>query len=214
MKKICIAGLIVVSVSGAFWALFLRCPEPVLPEDPQPEDLVAIIASRSFDKLPQEKKSELIDAMVASRKPPSSADAKGMPPVVAALDEEAQHRFHEVMRQNFRVKMNERINEYFALPPEARQEYLDEMIDEQQERGGPGGGPGGGGPGRGGPPGSEGPAGGESSGQPSSNDGAQAGRPSPQDHMRSRIEGTAPEERAKHLEFMKAMQQRRTERGL
>jgi len=128
----------------------------------------------------------------------------------------------------FRSMMQARINAYFALPPEKRQAELDRQIKQEEmfrkaweasrlaatalAAAGAGGAagsaaaPGGGGPGAaGGGPGGGGPPGGT------------ARTPSEEDRNRWRknlIDSTSPEQRARYVEYRRAMEVRREQLGL
>ena len=133
----------------------------------------------------------------------------------------------------FRNTMQTRINAYFSLPPDQRQAELDRQIKQEElfrkaweasrpaggGQGGPSGGvaanggPGGGGPGGGGPGGA---GGGPGGGGP----GFGGGPPrsgSEEDRNRWRkniIDNTSPEQRARYVEYRRAMEARRDQLGL
>ena len=138
----------------------------------------------------------------------------------------------------FRNTMQTRINAYFSLPPDQRQAELDRQIKQEElfrkawessrpaggGQGGPsggvaanggagGGGPGGGGPGgAGGGPGGGGPGG----GGPGGGGGPPRGG-SEDDRNRWRkniIDNTSPEQRARYVEYRRAMEARRDQLGL
>jgi hypothetical protein len=137
----------------------------------------------------------------------------------------------------FRTAMQTRINAYFSLPPEQRQAELDRQIKQEElfrkaweasrpaggRQGGPpggvaanggpgGGGPGGGGPGGGGPggggPGGGGPGGGGPGGPP--RNGSEEDRNRWRKNM---IDSTTPEQRARYVEYRRAMDARREQLG-
>jgi hypothetical protein len=131
----------------------------------------------------------------------------------------------------FRNTMQTRINAYFSLPPEQRQAELDRQIKQEEmfrkawEASGPAGGrqggpPGGvaasGGPGGGGSGGPGG--GGQGSGGPGG--GGRGGPPrggSEEDRNRWRkniIDNTSPEQRARYVEYRRAMEARRDQLGM
>ncbi len=120
----------------------------------------------------------------------------------------------------FRSAMRQRIDAYFALPPAKRQAELDRQIKQEDMMrkafetassvaGLFGGGPPGGGPPGGGPPGS-GPGGGGAPGggppQAPSQDASNKWR-------KGIIDSTTPEQRARYVEYRRAMDQRRKELG-
>lgn len=115
----------------------------------------------------------------------------------------------------FRSAMRQRIDAYFTLPPEKRQAELDRQIKQEEMMrkafetassvaGFFGGGPPGGGPPGGGPPG-----GGQGSGasQAPSQDRSNKWR-------KGIIDSTTPEQRARYVEYRRAMDQRRKELGM
>ena len=118
----------------------------------------------------------------------------------------------------FRSAMRQRIDAYFALPPAKRQAELDRQIKQEEMMrsafetaskvagffgGGGGGGPPGGGPG--------GPGAG-------SQQGGNASQPPTQDNSnkwrKGIIDSTTPEQRARYVEYRRAMDQRRKELGM
>ena len=131
----------------------------------------------------------------------------------------------------FRNTMQTRINAYFSLPPDQRQAELDRQIKQEEmfrkawessrpagggqgrqpggtaANGGPGGGPGGGGQGgAGGGPGGGGPGGG---GPPCG--GSDEDRNRWRKHL---IDNTSPEQRARYVEYRRAMEARRDQLGM
>jgi hypothetical protein len=138
----------------------------------------------------------------------------------------------------FRNTMQTRINAYFSLPPDQRQAELDRQIKQEElfrkaweasrpaggggggppggtaANGGPGGGGGGGGAG-GGTGGASGGPGGGGPGGPGGG-GPPRGR-SEEDRNRWRknlIDNTSPEQRARYVEYRRAMEARRDQLGL
>jgi hypothetical protein len=120
----------------------------------------------------------------------------------------------------FRSAMRQRIDAYFTLPPEKRQAELDRQIKQEEMMrkafetagkvagffggGPPGGGPPGGGPGSG-QAGGGGPPGGPPQGV--SQDASNKWR-------KGIIDSTTPEQRARYVEYRRAMDQRRKELGM
>ncbi len=118
----------------------------------------------------------------------------------------------------FRSAIRQRIDAYFALPPAKRQAELDRQIKQEEMMrnafetaskvagffgGGGGGGPPGGGPGG---PGSGNQQGGNAS-QPPTQDNSNKWR-------KGIIDSTTPEQRARYVEYRRAMDQRRKELGM
>ena len=142
----------------------------------------------------------------------------------------------------FRTSMQTRINAYFSLPADQRQKELDRQIKQEDlfrqawessrpaggGQGGPprgmagNGGPGGGGGGGGGPGGGGAGGGpGGPGGGPGGGGASRSGRPprgsSEKDRNRWRkniIDSTTPEQRAKYVEYRRAMEARRDQLGL
>ena len=124
------------------------------------------------------------------------------------LTPDQRHQVHEGMRQNMERRMDERIDAFFALPPDKRNAFLDKQIQEEEKRrkemearraksGSNGGNGANAGAGQGGP---RGPG----------NQTADA-RALRRNQMR---DNTTPEQRAKRNAYRAAMQQRRVQTGL
>lgn len=127
----------------------------------------------------------------------------------------------------FRSAMRARIDGYFALPPEKRQAELDRQIKQEEmmrkafETAGKvagffGGGPPGGGQGSG--QGGSGGQGGQGSGQggggPRGGPPQGASQDSSNKWRKGIIDSTTPEQRARYVEYRRAMDQRRKELGM
>ncbi len=114
-----------------------------------------------------------------------------------ALGDDERERIRETMRETFRAEQEARVKEYFALPPEERDAYLDQVVDEmaerfqswQRER-------------REGPPGGE-----------EGNRGGERRGPT-LDRMKERIESSDPAERAQQAEFRRVMREKMAARGM
>lgn len=125
----------------------------------------------------------------------------------------------------FRSAMRQRIDAYFTLPPAQRQAELDRQIKQEEmmrkafETAGRVAGFFGGGPPGGGPPGGGPPGGGQGSGQ---GGGGPPGGGPPQGASQENvnkwrkgiIDSTTPEQRARYVEYRRAMDQRRKELGM
>jgi uncharacterized membrane protein YgcG len=154
---------------------------------------------------------------------------------VEALPERLRPQVQRAGGDMFRSAFRARINEYFDAPPAQKNAVLDRQIDQEEimrkafeagrsmmsvagggSRGPGGGGPPGGGPGgsaAGGGPGGGGPGGG--GGGPTRGGPPRDG--SEEDVNRWRkgmIDRTTPDQRARWVEYRRAMDQRRDERGL
>ncbi len=197
------------------WAV-LGGSEPAAPDpnDASPEQVRSYLASKAFGKRPVDERLAYLQALQradANSGRPSWRGGRGD----ANRPSEAER---EQLRRNIgpvmRRRMERRVEAYFELPegPE-RTAHLDELIDAmearrraaEQRRQAEGGSSGeGDGPPGGGPPGP--PHGGR--GGTGGRGGGFAAR------MKQRIEGTPPEQRARFVEFMKAMRARMEERGI
>ncbi len=204
-KKKMIGAVVGVLVMGTAVAMF-RTPSVPDAETQTPEEVAKTIASSKFKKLPEEQQQAYAQKAFEARRAPR---AEGEAHPMDALSEKERQAFRENARPLMRQQMQQRMTEYFELPPGERVARLDEMIDEMEKRRAEGGGRGG--PFGGGPPGGGGPP--PSDGGP---DGAPEGErrgPTPE-RMKERIESSSPQERAQFLEFMKDMRDRREQRGL
>lgn len=150
-------------------------------EDP---DLVAIRELRaglSEPELPPEKRRETFEAIRTA---------------VEALPEEKREIARDELREGFRARRTEMLNEWFAAPEEEKTAKIDELLDRivarrnSGERGGPPrGGPGGRGD------------------RPNDADSRNARR-------KERLNASTPEMRAKMGEFRDALRERADERGI
>jgi len=146
---------------------------------------------------------------------------------INALQPEQRHELFASRHEHFRERMEQRMNEFFALPPAKRTAALDAFINEMEKRRREG--PAGFGPGqgrRGGPPGAN-----RSGNRNGPNTGANrqgndargpGGRPprgprdpeARMDRYKRRLSHSSPEMRSKMTEFRRLLNQRRKERGL
>lgn len=170
----------------------------------------------------------------------ATAAVTAMNTIRAKVEALPPHLRPEVERQGssvFRTAMRARIDAYFAAPPEQRRAELDRQIDQEEMMrkafeagrtvaamfgGGQQGGQGGGGQAGGGQGGQQG---GQSGGGQAQAGGGQGGRPgggppqagSEEDRNRwrkSMIDSTTPEQRARYVEYRRAMDERREQRGM
>lgn len=129
-----------------------------------------------------------------------------------SLSEEQRREVMQVVRENFRRRETQRLNEYLQADAKTKQKLLDDDINEmekrrkeresrqqQGDRNGGGGGPGGG------PPG--GPPGGAPGGGPGGPGGWGGG-------MAAGLARSSPDERAARAVYMEDMSKRRQQRGL
>jgi len=144
---------------------------------------------------------------------------------VEALPENLRGQVERNGGNMFRATMRQRIDAYFKLPPEKRQAELDRQIKQEDMMrkafetagrvagffgGGPPGGAQGSGQGGGGPPGGGPPGGGPPGGGPPQN----ASQESVNKWRKGIIDSTTPEQRARYVEYRRAMDQRRQELGM
>ncbi|HCE43916.1 MAG TPA: hypothetical protein DET40_10245 [Lentisphaeria bacterium] len=137
----------------AIGTLSMVCYKPFSPvKVPDPKSLTQdgiakAISSDSFSKLPQEKKDEYLEKIT----PADPEKGREIFASVEKMTDEEKKNFHENMRPAFQKMMQKRVDEYFAMTPEKKEEFLDREIERMNEmRKGGNGGPGG--PGRGPPP--------------------------------------------------------------
>ncbi len=208
-KKFFISVLVLLMAISGVLAYFKYYSEPVLPDpkDQKPVDIAKLMASPDFSKLSSNTKDKYLENLMNQDKTREIFySSEGM-------TDDQKKNLRENMRSVFEIRMKKTVDEYFALTPDKREEYLDKKIDEMAERfaerqraaeaqggsGNPPGpsawGPGGGG---GGPPG-QGGGGGRRQG------------PSVQ-QVKSRIETTDPLVRAQGAQFRKDMRARMEQR--
>lgn len=160
---------------------------------------------------------------------------------IEALPENMQREAGRRGANVFRNTMRARIDAYFSLPPEQRQAELDRQIKQEElfrkaweasrptggQQGGPPGGPaaaaasGGGAVGNGaggaggGPGGGEGPGGGRGPGGPGFGGPPRNGTEEDRNRWRKNmIDSTTPEQRARYVEYRRAMDTRRQQLGM
>jgi hypothetical protein len=203
-KKLWVAVLVLVgagTLSGGVYYTWLITP-PGPPKTAQ--EAMKTIGSARFDRMPDYRKQEYMEqAGKLFREMPDDQrrklwhDGEGNPQV---------HKAMETMRENF---MDQRLNEFAKATPEDRIKMLDQMIDMQEKMRKMGRGP------WGGPPG-----GGQGAGAGQGGDHHRGGGPGHHDpgRMRERIKRMAeqgnPQRAGLRMEFFKAMQERRIQRGL
>jgi hypothetical protein len=215
------AGML--AVAGAV-ATLLLWPAP-LPDASQQsqEEVVKFVASEQFASLSADQQQPYFDRMRELRR--EGDGRRGFRDL--NLSEDEQQRLRQNMRASFERRMDETIDEFFALAPEQRDAYLDTQIDDMQKRmaewrnrrsqrrqde-----------PRR--QPDREPQAGGSESSQGSSGSEGEQDRPRRRDgdrrrhgptpeRMKQRIEHSDPVKRARRMEYMKAMRDRMEARGI
>ena len=199
-KKILWAVISLLCVAGVGLAVFLT-KKPPSPGQEDGEKVASYVASEQFGSLPTEEKEAYLKKTWENR------EGKNWQETYENLDEEKKDQLRENLGEMFRERMRQRVEEYFELPQEEREAFLDEMIDRMQQhrrqwedRRGPGRGRDGDRERRDGETGRNGPGPG--------------GRGFTPDRMKSMLENTSPEDRAKFVEFHKDLRERLRERGL
>jgi hypothetical protein len=189
------AGIVIAGGAGAF-ALWGYTPPPPDPKTAAPEDVTKYLASKQFAKLPMDKKQDYMEKLHRNSGEPPRRRMRSM----ENLSEKEREQLHENMMPVFMARMRKDIDQYFELPEEQRTAYLDEMIDRDEER-------------RQHwrdrrPP--------EDNNRNGQNDSRRRGRGRHwgPEHLKRMIENTPPQDRARFMEFRKAMRKRREERGL
>jgi uncharacterized membrane protein len=189
-------GVVILSAGAVAAVLFWPWGEPK-PASDKPEDIVKFMAQEDFSKLSDAKQQEYFNKLSANG-PPWAAFQAGR-----NLSEAQREQLHQNMRPMMERRMEQHMDEFFALPPEKRNEFLDRQIDRMQQ-----------GFGRGQrPQGSENPP---REARPDGRGGSgRHGRGGfTPERMKRMLERTSPERRAKFVEFMKAMRKRMQERGI
>jgi len=158
-----------------------------------PEQVMARMKSGEIKELPQEDRRTAMHTLFE--------DPETFRELMRdeSLGDEERERVRETMRETFRAEQEARVKEYFALPAEEREAYLDKLVDEMSERfqrwqDGR----------REEPPG----------GEAANRDGEGERRGPTLDRMRERIESSDPAERAQQAEFRRAMRARMEARGI
>jgi len=173
---------------AVIWAS--RTPPPPDPNSQSDQQIAEYLASDQFASQPDENKARYLrDLNQSGRR--RLGGLRGM-------EDEQRRRIWRNMRPAMHQMMQQRMDEYFDLPPEQQTAYLDEMIDRwpQARR-----------PDR------------DSNARPRSRP---TSRPSGQrrrrglspDRMKRRLQTTPPDVRAKRLEFFRALRDRMRARGL
>ena len=202
---------IVLLVAGVITAAVLYLnSKPTIPskEEIQNQDPLATaqyIASEDFAKLPDDKKQEYLEAAMSD---PNKR--REMFALRDKLSDSERQQLRRNMRSVGRQRMQKRIDEYFKLPPDKREGYLDNMIDRMEEM-------------RANRPPrdpnrerqrAERQAG-DTTGQKGESSPNSGRRREPRaDRMKRRLENSTPAERAKRTQFMLDMRARMKARGI
>jgi len=175
-RKSAIAAVVVTLAVGVGWAMgFFEKTDPQVAELQQLRDENI----SKMDQMPAEQRRE---------------QWRGLRDRVEQLSPEQRQQFFDSSRDQFQAMMLNRVDRFFALPPEEQQEKLDEMIDRMEnwrkQR--------------------------EANGGDGRRGGNRGNLTSQQRDQRSkeRLDRTTPELRAKFDRFRDMINERREERGL
>ncbi|HBC87248.1 MAG TPA: hypothetical protein DCZ94_09860 [Lentisphaeria bacterium] len=209
-KKYFISVFVLLAALSGVLAYYKYFPEPKLPDpkEQKPVEIAKLMASDDFSKLPEKVRDKYLENLV------NQENTREIFYSSEGMTEDQKKNLRENMRAVFDLRTKITADEYFALPPDKREEYLDKKIDEMAERfaerrrnaeaqGGTGNMPG---------PGAWGPGGGQGGGPPGQ--GGSGGRrqgPTAQ-QVKSRIETTDPATRAKTAQYRKEMRERMQQR--
>jgi hypothetical protein len=208
------AGVLVVAagVVLVWWAPWSHgAPDPA---GQTPDETVAYMASDDFGKLSADQQDAYMTRLRETR------GEEGRRAFFRTdLSDEQRDQLRDNMREVMQRRMRERLDEFFELPEEERDAYLDRILDRFGRPRRPPGGQDGGPP----PPereptvadddgNAEGAPDGEGDGD---EDRPRRGRRGPTpEGMKRMTENTDPEDRARMGEFMKALRKRAEERGI
>ncbi|MFA6292615.1 MAG: hypothetical protein WC637_12575 [Victivallales bacterium] len=204
-KKYVITAVAVLFAGSTTFASYMYFNRPCLPNPgkQKTEDIAKLMASDKFAKVPEDLKNKYLENLANQDK------AREIFYSARSMTDDEKKNLRENMRSMFEVTMNKKAKEYFALPPEKREAFLDSELDKMAERfanrpnnpGGPN--PGFGQGGGGGAPGgaaAQGNAGGRRQG------------PTPQ-AVKKRIETTTPVDRAMGAQYRAALRAKAQQRA-
>ncbi len=226
-KGAVVALCAIVGLGGAGTAGYFLWPEPA-PKPPPPPTATTqqardYLASEDWNRLPLEQRTEWLEQRMRSM---AGMEPEQRRAIMENMDEETRRRIGRNIRETMRQRMIQEVETFHRLPKDERVAFLDKKIDEMEARGWGPPGRGRGPRGRGGPPGpprgrdGQARSGGERRGPDRRGGGDRASR---QRRFHSREGGAGPgswrsripaDKRAEFESFRRAMQQRRTERGL
>lgn len=197
-KKYVITVVALLFTGSATFAYYIYFRSPKLP-DPgkqKTEEITKLIASDNFTKLPEDLKNKYLENLANQDK------AREIFYSARSMTDDEKKNLRENMRGMFEMAMNKKAKEYFALPQEKREAFLDSELDKMAERFGNR------------PP----PAFGQGGGAPSGGaaaQGNQGGRrqgPSAK-AVKKRIETTDPVDRAMAAQYRTALRARAQQRA-
>lgn len=129
-KKYAITAVAVLLAGTASFAYYKYSQPPELP-DPgkqKTEDIAKLMASDKFSKLPEDLKNKYLENLSNQDKTREIFYSAG------SMTDDEKKNLRENMRPMFEIAMNKKAKEYFALPPEKRDAFLDNEIDKMAER--------------------------------------------------------------------------------
>ncbi|MFA6567114.1 MAG: hypothetical protein WCS96_02785 [Victivallales bacterium] len=122
-----VAVLIAVTASFACYKYF-RSPDLPDPGKQKTEDIAKMMASEKFSKLPQELKNRYLENLASQDK------AREIFYSSRSMTDDERKNLRDNMRPMFEIAMNKKAKEYFALPREKRDAFLDNELDKMAER--------------------------------------------------------------------------------
>lgn len=210
-----IGVVLAAGIAGGAYLLWPRpAPEPAEPPpDPsaqKPQEALKYMASEAFEKLDDKAKKEYFDQVREA----SGGRGFGFRGRGADLTDEERERLRQNVRPLAIKAMEDRMNAYFELPAEEKTAYLDDIIDRMQA--------------------------GREAREERRRERAEAAEAAPDaetanaattdasntprrdrhrrrftpERMKTRIETSEPEQRARRVEFFKALRNRAEERGV
>jgi hypothetical protein len=199
-KKYMIATVAALFISTASFACYKYFQSPKLP-DPgkqKAEDIAKLMASDDFSKLPQNLKNKYLENLASQDK------IRGVFYSSRSMTDDEKKILRDNMGSMFQIAMAKKAKEYFALPPEKREAFLDSELDKWAER-------------RANRPNNQNLAPGQGGGAPGGatargNAGDNRPRPSTQ-AVKNRIETTNPLDRALSAQYRTALRARAQQRA-
>lgn len=199
-RKLLIAvGVCMVVLAGGAMLLWAGWRGPPDPSTQSPEEVTKYLASEDFGKLSIEQKQQYLQQAREAGRLEFRRGFGG-----EDLSQQQRRQLSENMADVGRQRMRERLDAFFELPQDQRDEYIDRMLDSLQRR-------------------SAGSSGGARASRPdgsteqqeeaADDDRPRRRGPTPEG-LKRMLENTDPEDRARMGEFMKAMRKRMDERGM
>ena len=129
-KKYAITAVAVLFASSASFACYKYFHSPCLPDPSKQktEDIAKLIASDKFSKLPEELKNRYLENLSNQDK------TREIFYSARSMTDDEKKNLRENMGPMFEIAMNKKAKEYFALPPDKREAFLDNELDKMAER--------------------------------------------------------------------------------